>query len=555
MTIKHILTLLLPLSCLPVHAQDLKAELDVEQEIVPLQREAQRITLSPAITLPPITQPSLDYSDRIVTTPVLARAARLDPPIWSREMGVSPYRGYVRGEISPIFNAAFAAGYRLADNDRQRVSLFARYNGDVYRRGRNEFGDRNWWRDQEGVVALSLRQAIGKRSWLEAQGFGAVDRYNLQLPSYHQTMARGGVDAAFRSTKGAVDYGIGLVYRHFGYSADYYVKQEEESALVPKAQSDNLFNLRLEAGTYIAAGGRVSVTVNGAWLSRPKIQYDHESDPNNLGLIRVTPRYDFAWRGFSVMLGAELDIALNDDARTFSAAPRAMLAYAPQNGMFAASVRATGGSHINTLGSLYDGITKYCNAFYNRYATSHIPLDVELDLTFGPWHGAYLTLTGAWAKADDWLMPGISEYGATFYGVDVSSFRLGAEIGFPVSRYAMVRASYQATPGNSMRHAWYQWRDRARQVATATASIYPTTGLRIDFEYEMRASRRLMDTYLSTEQSLGMMSNLGASISYDVTDALTLSLRGFNLLDRNYCYIGDRPAQGASLLVGASFKF
>ena len=114
------LGLILPLC---TFAQGLHKEINVEQKIEPVKREAARINLLPSLQLPPVARPQLSFSDRVVTAHVPNTINTLDPVAFGDRLYVSPYRGYVAlGLGAPLFNATFSAGYRAIDNDRTATS-------------------------------------------------------------------------------------------------------------------------------------------------------------------------------------------------------------------------------------------------------------------------------------------------------------------------------------------------------------------------------------------------------------------------------------------------
>lgn len=151
----------------PLFGQGLHKEINVEQEIVPVKRDAARITILPTLQLPAVSKPQLAFSNRVVTTRVPNSISTLEPVAYGENLFSSPYRGYVAlGLGAPLFNGAFSAGYRILDTDRTRLSAWGQYDGDIYTQKTDE--RKEYWRDHSASLGVDLHQAIGSKSFLNA---------------------------------------------------------------------------------------------------------------------------------------------------------------------------------------------------------------------------------------------------------------------------------------------------------------------------------------------------------------------------------------------------
>lgn len=105
-------------------AQGLHKEINVDQKIEPVKRDASRINVLPTLQLPAVSRPQLSFSDRVVTTRVPNAITTLAPMAYGDKLYESSYRGYVvLGLGAPLFNASFSAGYRAIDTEKTRLSL------------------------------------------------------------------------------------------------------------------------------------------------------------------------------------------------------------------------------------------------------------------------------------------------------------------------------------------------------------------------------------------------------------------------------------------------
>ena len=202
-------------------AQDLHKEITVEQEIIPAKRDASRIMVHPALTLPPLRESALSFSDRTVTTDVPNSISILDPVAWGDKLYASPYRGYVDlGAGGPLFNGDLSAGYRLVDNDRTRLSLWGQYDGSIYNHGRDPLDERLRFKNHTATAGIDLHRAVGERSVVNA-GIDYTYATHTLLEGYkwafQSPASRINADIDFHSFTSGLGYYIGLKYRRFAF--------------------------------------------------------------------------------------------------------------------------------------------------------------------------------------------------------------------------------------------------------------------------------------------------------------------------------------------------
>ena len=593
----------------PLFGQGLHKEINVEQEIVPVKRDAARITILPTLQLPPVSRPQLAFSNRVVTTRVPNSITTLEPVAYGENLFSSPYRGYVAlGLGTPLFNGALSAGYCILNTDRTRLSAWGQYDGDIYTRKVD--GEKQYWRDHTASLGLDLHQAVGKKSFLNVGTDYTYGYHTIPTSwdSFSQSISRFNLSALFSSRSQSLDWSAALRYRHFGFYnvdapqlmriiASYPGTEFPIRPFVPGVSTEIQFPSTGETEVYPIDGGNpvrqnlfgASLTGKLSFGENTTLSLDADADflhtnghrtplypytdldnvtvkgSKTSGLISLTPHLDCSSQTLRARIGAKIDLSVNS-GRVFHIAPEASVAWTPSQ-IVGFEVKARGGSELNSVASLYD-ITPYLNSSM-AYSQSHIPYAFDGRVTIGPFLGANLEFFGGYAKANDWLMPVSGDGylgGAVFDRVDLSAWHVGAALGYEYRKILSARISYETAP-HSYDHSFYEWRDRARHVVDASLKVRPIEPLQLTLGWQFRAGRRdyfMTDNlsspsdialYTPQARSLGCVSNLSLGASYTVSEPLTIFVRGENLLNRHYLHIGDRYSQGINFLIGASLKF
>lgn len=569
-------------ACAGMSAQGLHKEITVEQEIVPQKRDASRITVLPTVTLPPIQPARLSFSDRVVTTRVPNAITTLEPVAFGDKLYTSPYRGYVALGVFPLFNADLSAGYRLIDTDKTRLSAWSQYNGDVYREKiPADDGKRTlYWRDHTASIGADLHQAIGSKSFLDAELNYTYGYHNMptgRMSTYSESTNRVNAGVTFNSQAEGLMYSVGLNYQHFGFGdpkapSEFAADITDAHFYCPVKQNlvGGKFRGLLPMGehSYIGLDGDAQLLMSSEHNLPlyPYIEsYGYEGS-RKTGLISVSPHYLYTTQTVTARIGAKVDFTLKD-GKVFHIAPNVTLAWTPSQ-VIGLEFRGHGGSSLNSLAELYD-VTPYLNGSF-FYSQSHVPYALDGKVTLGPFLGASVEFFGGYAKADKWLMPvgsGMNLGGQVFDPVDVSGWHLGAALGYSYRKIATARISYETAP-HDYDNAYYEWRDRAKHVVNADLSVRPIKPLLVTLNWELRAGRRTYDfayfnesgssdlnLYVCDARSLGTISTLNLGAGYECSDRLTVFGRCENLLNRHYLHLGDRRSQGITALVGASLKF
>lgn len=563
-------------SALAAGAQTLHQDIEVEQQTAPVKREAARITILPEVKLPPARTASLPYSSKVVSAKVPGVISTLEPARWTDPDALPDLRGYVTGSVFPLFNADLSAGYRLVDNDRTRLSLWGQYDGSLYHRGRVN-NKQTLWRDHTATAGLDLRQTIGSTSALDAAldyTYGYHNLWNgngLGATTYSHSSSRVNFAAAFSSKTEGLDYSARLNFNRFAFN-----RASAELTGRDHLAGQSLFSI---GGTGALAIGETSqvaldaditmLRTSGHLQSRIPFTFNDivAVGAATSGVVSVRPRFINRTRVTSVSVGAVMDVAIKS-GKTINFAPDVTLAWMPVQ-IFGAEISAKGGLTLNTICSLNEGVTPYLNPTL-AYGSSRLPYDLGGKLTFGPFLSVSVEAFFRYAKTDGWLMPagtlGALNSGAAFERVDLKGYNAGVKLRYDNGRNVAVSAAWATAPSSQYR-GWYEWRDRARNVIEAAVTIRPVKPLDVTAGFELRSGRKYYAynpipevegsyTYYPVESArLGTVANLKLSASYRYTKRLTLFASGENLLSRNWQMIGGRPAQGATGLVGASYKF
>lgn len=548
-------------------AQQLNKEITVEREVVPIQREATRLGFTPSVSLPPLAMERLSPSTRAITSRVPAGIVVLDPAAWADSIYISPYRGYASIGFMPLYNAMLSAGYRIVDNSTTRVGAWLQYDGTVYTSRRTPYdrassGRKEYIRDHTATVGIYASQRIGASSELSGELDYSYSRYNH--PGYspatgdygmeYQSVNRWNADLAWKSTVNDLGYGFRAGYSRFAFGDDirYPYRQDQ----LP-AEAENNFRFGAGLNADFDGGSLAALDVDFSGLrTNPTVENPNIGTPRSYStwLLRFSPSYSYRAGAFDLRLGARVDLTHNS-GKAFHIAPDVRIAVNPSS-MFALEVSAGGGEWQNTLGSVF-AFARNIEP-WAAYANSHIPLTLDARLRIGPLHGLYGEISGGYARANDWLMPAITDsYGSLILEPeDVKGFHFGAAVGYRWGSVADARVEWHTAP-SAYGKGYYLWRDRARNVLDASVKVNPVERLNVDLGFTLRTGRRICHIYdgASPAITLGDVRDLSAGISYRITPALTVFVNGENLLNHRYSTVDYFESQGITGLAGASLKF
>ncbi|MDE7470907.1 MAG: hypothetical protein K2M57_05625 [Paramuribaculum sp.] len=564
----------------------LKKEITVDRSIVPQLREAKRLNMSPIVELPTTTATKLDYSPRTVTARVPALFTTLNPAAYGDSIATDHTRGYLTLGYGPTFDAMASGGFQLIDTKGTKLGAWLQYDGYMFH-DNVYYGTRNLsstseqkalFRNNNFKGGLSLSQATGKNSVLDIDlvyGFGKVNcpdlhtdllnsyydpndpRFVLETNRHHINRFDG--KAALKGSTASLVYSIGAKYEIFAFG---------NTGSSRKSDKENIFGVEasIQSNPENESQGLVSVSYTSMHDTHTPWEYREGEDKSyTQGLATIMPTYRYKSEQFTADLGLRLDISHNS-GKTVHVAPNIKLAWLPTE-QVTVWAKAGGGEVQNTLASIYS-FTPYITPL-DSYGNSNVPVTIDGGITVGPFSGAYVKLYGGWAKAKNWLVPGSYSWLCDGYSmdmIDISGYHAGITAGYSYRRLAEIEVSAEIAPQGEDK-GYYLWRDRAKQVISATLTVHPLEQLDVNAGWELRSGRITNEKYgvdpgfdidrisnwLTADYPTLSNVSLGARWRFNRNVSAFADVQ--NLLNhKNVTYIGE-GARGIHGMIGVALKF
>lgn len=520
-------------------AQSLTKEIKVDRDIVPEFRDADRLPISPVITLPAVSVPNLTYS--LIDRPVGVTPSVFTLPVFNPAVKVSDvYPGYAAIGYMPTFNLGASAGYRFINTDKTRLGAWMQYNGRKYKNSEKGIdyllpGDHNAKNSEHAAsLGVNLSHRTTESSTLAVDvdyTYSHYDMFDLQDSRQGVNNINSSVSWNKESNEGLF-YGIGAGFSRFAFiNGNIYGSN-------PVRQ--NVMDINAQAGKNLLGHSKAMLGVDFSYVRTPD-----EINTSNTWLLRLTPGYRYAVNNLTLNIGLKIDMT-HGAGKSFHVAPDVKIAYRPVN-TFGVYVKAGGGEVQNTASSIY-AVMPYVTQIVAE-ENSHIPVTLDGGIVFGPFKGGYLEIFGGWAKANEWLMPFRDNY-MTITRVNVSGWHGGVALGYRYGSKFEAKLSAEAASGNNdISKAYYLWRDRAKYAINASAVYSPLAKLDLSASYTFRDKRKDGNFGLGAVNSF----NLGAK--YQITDRAGVFINGENLFNKSYYYIGHVLSQGITGLAGVTLKF
>lgn len=493
----------------------LSKEVNVDRTIIPQQRKATRLNLTPSVSLPAIQSAQLDYSARTVTARVPAMFVPMNPAAYMDSIATDNSRGYLTIGYGPIVDGLVSGGVKLINTSKTNLNAWLQYDASMFHHDPESYGyvesdygveidlPKMLFRRNTFAGGLNFTQGIGRRSSLAIDlGYG-YDRFNNHEPyqyfdeqnvSYpwgvktqRRHLIRFDGKAAFHSATDEFRYGFGAHYNAFAFGGADANKQylfgfEASLRSFPEDESQFILDLSYDGIHNTNSPGYMFEYVPG--------------HAYNQGMLSFTPTYRYKMDNFVADLGLRVDWT-HHSGKAFHMAPNVKLTWLPVDKL-AIWAKAGGGEVQNTMASLYS--FTYMISPYQCYEfNSHVPLTIDGGVTIGPFSGTYVKLYGGWAKANDWLMP--SRYdngGMVFSPLDMKGGYMGIAAGYNYRNLVSIDASLEYAPRGdekdtekAITKGYYKWRDRAEEVANVTVTMKPMEQLEIKAGWELRANRDL----------------------------------------------------------------
>lgn len=552
----------LTLTSTAASAQTLKKEITIDKEIVPEQRAATRLNVTPRLHQPTVKQSRLEMSDRSTASAVPTMVDRLEPAREAADTAAAQ-RGYVAGGYFPSCNYGLSAGYRIVENDETRGGVWLQLDGTDYDR-KDLAGEKHSYSRTAFTVGGDFARRLNKRLKLEATAAYSYLDYNRGWleSAGNQGVQRFGIDAGLAGYSQQCDYKImaEVGYTGFGKVDSLYFAGDDV-----KTVGELDFGVVGGVSSPIGDGSRFGLNVaarfnryshfNGWQLSDSCVAVS-AGGSKTLGVVKFNPYWSMRGDELSATVGLDIDLAVNS-GRFANAAPHVAFNWTPRaaGSLVTLTADVTGGVHANTLGSLLD-YTPYVNSTM-AYKHSRVPLDAVVGVTVGPFAGTSIGVKAGYSIADDWLMPVVVDGANLWDRMDLKGWRAGATVTHSSRWIKELTLSYDYAP-NSGDKGYYLWRDHANHAVDAEVTVSPLKELDVTVGFESRWGRNVLG-YESQGGvygiSLGRSNNLSLGAVYRLNGRVSIFARGENLLDTESYMLYDIPAQGVTGLVGATYKF
>ncbi len=530
---------------LPAFAQNLNTEITVNHEVVPEERAATRLRMLPQLSLPKVEAGRLPVASRFVPTQISPFINPLDATGYLDQSPVYPWRGYAMLGYGPIYNLNGSLGYRVVDRPTLTTDVYAQFNGMSYKR--TYAGLPEFMKNYDGKVCFRRQAVLGGADLRWSAGNGILDAsllyqyqgYNfpillLQQPpatDKHEINAnRANLKLGWSSTVNNFDYSIAA-----DYSMVYFGKGD-------------------------ATNNRGRLSASGAWRSSTKsvwridlgFSLDNSVITGNKGILHILPRYCFNISTFNLSVGADVDIKTGNckSSKSLLVSPDLNIVWRP-SAMFNAWGKLSGRMVDNYRGSLLDEQPYLLPDFDTGISRIY---SGEVGITVGPVRAFSIQFFGGYDVAYDWYMPAVET--GYMQAMDVKGFRWGGAVNYDWRRIlsVAVRLDMAESPRGNYERGYAIWRDHAKLNLTANLAVRPIKQLEIGVGYHLRSGRQKT---LGSDKNLNLLniSNLSASINYNIDRRWSVFAKGENLLNKNW-YLGPAvPCQGIMGMVGAAYKF
>lgn len=580
------LTLLGLLASTQTHSQTLSKEITVAKDVVPEERAASRLILTPQLVLPAIKPAQLKWAERGVTPTMRDQWIATLPPVgYASTVEPSPWRGYISAGYLPLAETSISAGYAIVAKKDTRVNASLQYDGSsINHRAYAIKGDANSvnpdyehikYNTQDlrlGIDASHTFGSIGTISGRVGYGLSAFNHPTYYDKGYDQTANIVDLRLAWNGSVGErFSYGAKIAYDYFGFTKGTpepigyatLTAPGDTMTSLPKGNKNSTFLAQANAAYTISSA--LSVGADVMWTTTSfsdAIAYQTKSyDPMyNTGIQKAFEciglgRYAYSmtevnpylrWRnselGLTVKGGVGLQIAAGDAGQT-RWTPDARLEWAPTSWLgLRASLNDTR-VDIGTLASRF-ARDRYINP--NQVAgPSWDKWRTEAGIVVGPFYGASIEAWGGKAVRSSLFMPTIyspmatgtiddatktitiEEQPAIFPGnyINIDDFDdvyYGAAINYSYRSIVTARLSWEGAPQGFAKGNAARL-DRASSLVGATLELHPIKPLDVEMSYTV-ANGRSLYTYAFPFNTDGTQSLTPTTSQIDLGRAASFDL-------------------------------
>lgn len=596
--------------------EPLNKEITVDKEIVPQEREAQRLQLTPKIVRPEIQYKKLEWTPRAVPTDPVNGLRLLPPAPWEASIEPQPYRGYVAAGYLPALKLGLSAGYKLLDTEKTTSNVALQYSGMNYK-GDNGYTGSIDYKHHTVTAGADINHAFSKNLVVGAtveylhDSFSApwMDgfvSFHLSAPFWDPGISNftAIIDDVPTRKMNEIDGHVYMRHKVNSFSYGLAVDVEHTGFSGKKDLFEDISNTVVEAHGNLAydfsSTSSVKATVSYTDKQCSKFTYptsailDNFSWPTDMamasgathfGLLDATLTYNITKEHFALSAGAHLSSRSGDSKGTL-VYPEFRLAVMPTQ-QFSAYFNVGGGNvSMNSLGSIYREMPFISGQ--QQFSPTYENWSADAGINFGPFAGVTVELWGRYARVKNLWMPlfvdvtdriiqpavGFNEFSLSGTGLmapenKYTSIHYGAAVGYKFGRVVALRVSYEGAPDSDDK-GYAHWLDRAKSEFKAALTVTPVDRLNLKAAFSIRNGRKQThavhigdigdDFYPGNRdyqyfKQLGTAASLDLGASYGINKRVTVWADVENILNRRWqmCYGIMNP--GVTGLVGATYKF
>jgi len=619
---KHFIFTLAAIAVIPVAAQ-YNQSISVDGKYVPEVFRLDRINSFPKQVKFSLETTPLSYDSKSVPAAFAPKLFPLPATGWRDSRIYSDSRGYLELGAGSWLNSTLSAGYRFIDNKNTTLGVRLQHNStSLWKPEVSELmKDTKMYRYDETIGLYGSHDFEGK-----GRLQGAIDwhignfnyyGYNPEWGDFSADNAPSAPtqtlnDIAARFGWQSPDFSDNITWnaqagvRYFGYRSVYSPEKSviiglpDEYLNLVRASGGRETNINLAAGLNFPTSTKSSI---GLDVNADILLYPHSDvvgvynplQPDNYGMVTLTPYYSFSRDRLLVRVGADIDLAFNagDEGDRYSflhIAPDIRLDYLA--GPVAFYLHALGGSRLNTLAANYE-LDYYQEPVLGSSRPVYSPLDGSLGATFGPFSGfsagvdfAFRISRGEYLGG--WYQTKLNYPGQVAPGLPASvfidnsdrilsydysngqtcnlhGFSIGARASYDLGKVIKIEAQGKYQPQNGTK-GYFNGYDRPRWTAGISAETNPWSTLKLKLAYDYRGVRNIYTTAdytgsLITDASalvsrrLPDMTYLNFGASYGITSNFNVWLQADNLLNRHDELLPGLPQQGIRLTAGFGVTF
>ncbi len=575
---------------------DLTKEITIAKDIVPQERDANRIAQLPELSLPSFSQKKLHWTDRAVAAPLAPSFSLLAPASYLATMDRYPYRGYLDLGYFPTFQVGLSAGYRLYDTEATKLNAWVQYNGSQYKAD-GVVDNKITYKNHAAHIGLNLTHQVSEAGTLSGELGYSFHSFNFptgelfplvecptgvkghQSEGYTQSVNRFNIGLGWNGHAGQFDYHAAAGYQFFGFAKPPYEENSDKPLNDIDAYHANHLNLNLGAFYNLTENHGVGLDFDILNTANKNIMlftlntitgnFDPwTEDGNNSGYYSIKPYYQGKGDNYSVKIGLQVNHLWSFGGATHAGAD-IDLGWSPASKFAVSATIQSGNVYQNSI-SEHFAEDNYLNpALYIKPSWNKGLVDLKL--LIGPFAGASFEIFGGYGKLVDWANQYVlgGKYAETLagahYGLDMDSYHYGIAFNYQYRSLASLRVSYEGAPQDIDKGYMY-WGDRAKNAFEVAVEVSPIDALDLGLSYELRTGRAIYELIgISTVSSIAQtpyekitmanVNSLDFSARYAINPQFSVWAQVENLLNKKWDIDYGLPNKGVTGLVGIGYKF